>query len=399
MREDRTFLIVDDERDILDAVERLFRKECRVLLAESPEEGLALLQQHDVQVVLSDQRMPTSSGVEFLAQVRKTYPEIVRVLVTGYANIDHVIDAINRGQVYRYVSKPWDPNELRVIVSQCFERWEARDERARLLAELKERNEQLEQKNEELKMLDRLKDVFMEVVSHELNTPIAVILGYAFLLRRELSGYESDVIDKAVRGIESGGTRLKNIANRIFKLLEEDAPPTLLLTQIELRPFLEDLRADIEPFLQKRRQTLAISTAADALTVEADFDKLHDILINIVMNAVKFSQDGQTILAETSAHGEEIHITVRDEGIGISDEDIEQIFDPFFSTFESQYHSSGDFEFGKRGMGLGLSVARRFAQLHGGRIEAESARGQGSLFTVVLPRHQSAAPAIADESV
>lgn len=387
MGQGRAFLIVDDERDILDSVERLFRKDCRVFTAESVADALQILAQHDIQVVLSDQRMPTSSGVEFLAMLRHKHPNIVRVLLTGYANIDHVIGAINDGHVYRYVSKPWDPSELRLIVAQCFEQWETRHERQQLIDELARRNEELTRKNEELKTLDRLKDVFMEVVSHELNTPVAVILGYVFLLRRELGDTDNEVIEKAVRGIEGGGKRLKNIANRIFKLLEDDQPPSLVVEELDLARFFDAIHGEVASFLDKRSQTLAIEVAADASRLEADREKLGDILLNLLMNAIKFSPDGLEIALRTRAEGaEHIAIEVRDQGIGISDEDRAQIFDPFFSTFESQYHSSGDFEFGKRGMGLGLSVVRRFARMHGGHVEVESRRGAGAVFTVVLPR-------------
>src|SRR5690554_8010100 len=113
-----TFLVVDDEPDILDAIARLFRKEYTVLTAQSVEEALKLIATHNVQVVMTDQRMPKMSGIEFLAELRQEHPEIVRVLFTGYSNISDVIDAINEGHVYRYISKPWKPVELRLFVAQ-----------------------------------------------------------------------------------------------------------------------------------------------------------------------------------------------------------------------------------------------------------------------------------------
>jgi signal transduction histidine kinase len=104
------------------------------------------------------------------------------------------------------------------------------------------------------------------------------------------------------------------------------------------------------------------------------------------MNAIKFSRDEQTIdLTVRPADDGRIDIQVRDRGVGISDEDVSQIFDAFFSTFDSKHHSSGSFEFGKRGIGLGLPVARKFAQMHGGDIDVETEEGQGSTFTVHLP--------------
>lgn len=390
----RTLLIVDDEADILDAVERLFRKDYEVLTAQSVDEAHEILESNHPQVVLSDQRMPTRSGVEFLAELRIEHPEMVRVLLTGYSNIDHVIDAINQGHVYRYISKPWEPAELRVIVEQCFDYWDSRREREQLVNRLREanvkladRNEQLEEANEDLKTLDRMKSVFMEVVSHELNTPIAVILGYAFLLRRELDDVENDVVTKALNGIDTSGERLKNISSRIFKMLSDDRPQTLALEELDLNEFFDELREHVSPFLEKREQALRTSIDGDAAMIRADRAKLHDIFFNLVMNAIKFSYDGQEIEIEVKARGDDdILATVTDRGIGIHEEDISQIFDAFFSTFNSQYHSSGDFEFGKRGIGLGLSVAQRFAQMHSGDITVESQKGGGSSFSVRLPR-------------
>ena len=127
--------------------------------------------------------------------------------------------------------------------------------------------------------------------------------------------------------------------------------------------------------------------APDAQQIQADPAKLHDAFFNLVMNAIKFSYDGQSIEIDVASEGSDwVLITVTDSGIGISEEDRAQVFDAFFSTFESRYHSSGDFEFGKRGIGLGLSVARRFIEMHGGTITLSSTRPGGSAFTVRLPR-------------
>lgn len=399
MTEDqRTLLIVDDENDILEAVERLLRKQYRVLSARTPEEAMEHLAVEPVQVVMSDQRMPTMSGVELLANIRGEYPSVVRVLLTGYSNIDHVIDAINEGHVYRYVSKPWDPAEFKSVVRQSFARWDERREREELVEQVREanvalaeRNRLLSQKNEELHTLDRVKDVFMEVVSHELNTPIAVILGYAFLLKREVVDTENEVIRKAVVGIESNGNRLKNISTSIFKMLDQSDAHGVVTAPIDFGQLLGDVHTQVMPFLTKREQTVTLEIANDAKVLEGDQPKLHDIFLNLLMNAIKFSPDGEEIrvVAASDADPNFIVVSVCDRGIGIAEDDIEQVFNPFFSTFDSQYHSSGEFEFGKRGIGLGLAVARRFTQMHGGTIDVSSARGEGSTFRVRLPREQA----------
>jgi signal transduction histidine kinase len=399
-QEQHTFLVVDDEPDILDAIQRLFRKEYRVLAARTAKEALEIVAEEDVQVVMSDQRMPRMSGIEFLAKLRETRPDIVRVLFTGYSNIDHVIDAINEGHVYRYISKPWKPAELKIFVAQAFEYYESCRERAELLERLTTANERLENQNamlsaanEELKILDRMKNVFMEVVSHELNTPIAIILGYVFLLRKEIDGKFGELTDKALGGIDSSAMRLKNISTRIFKMLSDEGPAsTLNLESLPVSEFIDSVKAHVEPFLHKRQQALQVHIADDIGTIQADREKLTDVFLNLIMNAIKFSNDGQTIHlyiegTEGDEDEDEVMFCVEDQGIGISAEDLAQIFNAFFSTFESRHHSSGDFEFGKRGIGLGLSVAKRFTEMHGGTIEVESVEGKGSRFVVFLPRN------------
>lgn len=108
----RPILVVDDEPEILRSLHDLLRREFQVYTASTGEQGLALLEQHEIHVVISDQRMPEMTGVDLLARVRCEHPESIRLIFTGYADQRALIDAINRGNVFRYVSKPWDPDEL-----------------------------------------------------------------------------------------------------------------------------------------------------------------------------------------------------------------------------------------------------------------------------------------------
>ena len=117
-----TFLVVDDERDVLDSVRRLFRQDYEIHIAESAERAFEILDQRDIHLIMSDQRMPSMTGVEFLSRVKARHPSIVRMLFTGYAgDINAVIDAINEGHVYRYIHKPFDPAELKTVVNQAAE--------------------------------------------------------------------------------------------------------------------------------------------------------------------------------------------------------------------------------------------------------------------------------------
>ena len=116
-----TLLIVDDEVGMISALQRLLRREgYRILTAGSAQEGFELLATHDVQVILSDQRMPQMSGTEFLSRVRDLYPDTIRIILSGYTDLDTVTGAVNRGAIYKFLTKPWDDDQLRDQLREAF---------------------------------------------------------------------------------------------------------------------------------------------------------------------------------------------------------------------------------------------------------------------------------------
>lgn len=137
-------LYIDDELDNLNAFKAVFRRQFNVFIAESAAEGLKILEENPIEVILSDQRMPEMTGVEFFESIIEKYSEAMRVLVTGYSDINAVIDAINKGQVYRYVSKPWSNEDLSIMIKQAHEVYQLRKENKELTATLLRVNQQLE---------------------------------------------------------------------------------------------------------------------------------------------------------------------------------------------------------------------------------------------------------------
>lgn len=137
-------LYVDDEVNNLTAFKASFRKSYDIFIAESALEGKKILEENKIHVIIADQRMPGITGVEFLESVLLQYPDPLRVLLTGYADIEAVINAINKGQVYRYVTKPWNEDELRSIIENAYEVFALREENKQLTAKLLKANEQLE---------------------------------------------------------------------------------------------------------------------------------------------------------------------------------------------------------------------------------------------------------------
>lgn len=118
-----TILLVDDERNILNALERLLRsEERRIFIAETATQGWERLKETEgVDLVISDNRLPDVSGIDFLVKVRQLYPDTIRILITGYPGLDSAIEAINKGQVYRYIPKPWENKELKLVIKQALD--------------------------------------------------------------------------------------------------------------------------------------------------------------------------------------------------------------------------------------------------------------------------------------
>src|SRR5215207_1509013 len=134
-------LIVDDEPEVLASLRSLFRREFKVLTAERADQALDILRLGaDVHVVITDQRMPGMTGTELLARVREEFPDVIRLMMTGYADVNSVVNAVNEGNVYRYIGKPWDPDELAAVIRDAFRQHRLISERRTLLRELEEAN-------------------------------------------------------------------------------------------------------------------------------------------------------------------------------------------------------------------------------------------------------------------
>ncbi len=382
-----TLLIVDDEPDVLESLRHLFRRAYRVLTAESGEEALEVVGREEVHVILSDQRMPGMTGDVFLARARHLRPDAVRMLFTGFADLQAVINAVNEGMIFRYILKPWDPVELEGLVRQAVDQYELLAERRRLLAELQVANARLTRVNDELAEANELKGAFIEVASHEFNTPITLVLGLSELLR--LMNPDRDPREREVVERIAGGARqlARLVANTLTLMRAEDFRQTLRREPTDLAALLRDAAARVEPFVRLRGQRFRVEVADDLGEFEVDASKIADAVTNLLTNAIKFTPDGGELALRASAVGPDLaEIAVVDRGIGLEPRALRQMFRPFFTEFDPSRHSSGDFGFQKRGLGLGLSIVRLFVELHGGRIDAASEPGAGTRITVRLPR-------------
>jgi signal transduction histidine kinase len=394
-RERPSLLVVDDEPEVLRSVHDLLRLDYRVLTRGSGAAALEVLRStEEIHVIMSDQRMPGMSGVDLLREAKAIRPDATRLLFTAYADIRAVIDAINQGHVFRYLAKPWDPDELRVVVRQAVDQHDLIAEKNRLLFELQAANAKLTEAN-------RLKGAFLEVASHELNTPVSVILGL-IELRKMAPGETSPADQPWIDRIGAASRRLARTIERMLKLVRSgDFGRSLDRQSVAVEPLLLHAVDELNPYLELRRQIVAIEIDAGLGSIDVDPDKIADVLINLLANAVKFTPDGGTIRIGASAEAgaiDWVRVSVSDEGTGVPASDQQYLFEPFFTGFDTLRHSSGDYQFGKRGLGLGLWLVKTFVEMHGGRVEVASSDGQGSTFSFLLPRSAMAAGEVRTEA-
>ena len=166
-----TILCVDDEPNILSSLRRLFRgKGFQVRIAEGGKAGLALLETETVDLVISDMRMPEMDGAQFLEQVRARWPDTLRLLLTGYSDVTSIIEAINRGEIYRYITKPWDDNDIVLIVRQALERKALELEKKRLEALAIAQHEELLALNASLESKVQARTAELQVANEQLKS-------------------------------------------------------------------------------------------------------------------------------------------------------------------------------------------------------------------------------------
>ena len=380
-----TLLVVDDEPDVVKSVKDLLRLEYNVFTATRAVDGLKIMEENEIHLVMTDQRMPGMTGVEFLRNVRGEFPEAVRLLFTGYADIKAVIDAINAGNVYRYITKPWDPDELQTVIREACERYDLISERKKLLDDLQSKNTELENVNAELKTANELKSAFIQVASHELRTPLTILLGLNDLATRAAGPAEP--LHGWLQRIKGAGDRLFHLIDQIITMLSVGKfEQHIEKTPTDMAALLNSAVDDVEPFIEIRKQNITRAWPADLGTLPVQGQKIRDSLNHLLLNAIKFTADGGRIeMRAKRLDNGGMEIAIADNGQGIPPQNLEHLFEPFFTGFKVGYHSSGQFEYGKQGLGLGLSVVKSFVELHGGTLEVDSKVGQGTTFTIRLP--------------
>mgnify|MGYP002795037581 CR=1 FL=1 len=376
----KNLLVIDDEPAILSSLRRQFRKNYQVHIANSAEEGMELMKAHPIQVIISDQRMPGMNGSDFFDQVKHDFPDATRLLLTGYADIQAVIEAINDGNIYRYITKPWDPTELDTIVREAYERHNLIVHNKKLMDQLQEANQTLEnrvkKRTAELRKINKEKDYMIGIVAHDLRGPLGNIKTCYDLITDDLSDTTSvkqylDIIDEVV----------EKSLHLINDLLDVSAIETGQLV-------LEKNEVPLEGFLEKVIRLNKRTAENKGIKLELLYDgpnswvfdsqRIEQVLDNLLGNAFKYSHKNTKVKLVVKSEKGLLKFQVIDQGQGIQEEYMSKLFSAFQKTSTLPTGS-------EQSNGLGLSICKRIVELHGGVIEAESKYGEGSTFSFSLP--------------
>ena len=373
-------LCVDDDRAGLATVARTLREIAPIVTAHSGAEARTRLGP-DVAVVVSDYRMPAMLGTELLAEVRARDASTGRILLTAYADVESLMDAINHGHVHRYVAKPWDPRELRAAVRHAHDATLAVRSRTRF-------DEETARAYARLRELDALRTRFLTLAAHELRTPLHVLSAALEVLAGLRLGADADELLATARRHAAWLGRSVGAMTDLVRLSQ--AGPRrhepLCLAAIVARA-----QADLRPLCARRRLVLVVE-APPACGAHGDADDLHRAVLNLGLNAIRFTPDGGRIVIALTADAAGAAIAVADTGIGIAPDLRVRLGEPFVTGAPLDAHHSDPIAFRSGGLGLGLAVVRAIAADHGGELRLASEEGVGTVATLALPLRRDAGP-------
>lgn len=351
-------LYLDDEENNLFAMKALLRRDYDVFTTTSAQEAVRYLNENEVPVILSDQKMPEISGVEFFELTIPDFPNAVRILVTGYADMEAVIDAINKGNVYRYVTKPWDEQELKITIDNALDKYFKEKE-------LKYRTAELEKANAELER-------FVYSASHDLRAPLVSLKGITKLARMENLGEKSDDYFKM---IERSVDRLDDFVQNIIHFYQNNKSDEIVV-DIDFEQLIEQVFEQYKTYDGAQAIEFKKNISAHAL-FRADQHRLKMVLGHLVSNAIKFSDEMKPmrmVEIEVIQNTEKAIVHVSDNGIGIEREMLPKVFDMFSRNSDLNL-----------GAGIGLYIAREAVVRMGGKIEVHSAPKEGTRFSFEIP--------------
>jgi signal transduction histidine kinase len=236
----------------------------------------------------------------------------------------------------------------------------------------------LERDARERDRVERMKDDFVLTVSHELRTPVTVVKGFAEMLTAQRNSLNTRQYE-AAEVIAESSAQLQKMINDLLDLARSDAGKLRIEPKpTPVRPLAQRVGRQMRPHFEEKNQSFSVSVEKDLPDVEADADRIGQVLANLLTNANKYAQDGAEITLAATRVGDEVEFAVTDNGPGLGEEELDHVFDRFWRAQSGETQEVG-------GTGLGLAIAKSLVELHGGAISANSTQGEGATFRFVLP--------------
>jgi len=373
-------LVTDDEPATLETLSAALEEMgYRVTTAVKGQEALVLIRRQPFNIVIADIKLPDISGLEILEIARELNPETAVIMITGHASIETAVEAINEG-AYAYILKPVAMSELETIINNALREQRLLIENRELVERLQQSNKRLEETNRALEQVSQAKSDFMAKMSHELRTPLNSIIGFSEVILSKASPVDQATHDEFLNYIHVSAKHLLHLINSILDLSKiESGKMSLEPSEFDLAVLLEDVKITVLPMLATKKQTLQTEMGEGVSSIFADEAKMRQIFLNLISNAHKFTlTEGKIRVICQLETPHVLHCSVIDNGIGISPQDQQRIFEEF-----GQVKTSPNTR--RQGVGLGLSIAKRLVELHGGKIWVVSELGHGSTFTFSIP--------------
>lgn len=367
-----TILYLDDEQVNLDVFEASFNDIFQVLIAQNSVEAIELLKENQVKVVITDQRMPDMTGIEFIQKIQPVNPNTVFIILSAFPDSDVLLSSINKTKLFRFMMKPWDELYMRQTIETAIEIYNSKVEREKLILDLQiAREKALES--------ERLKSAFLSNLSHEIRTPINGISGFLQLL--DNGNMDPEKYHQYKDYIDQSCQRLITIMNDLIKMSKlQTGNIADEVSEFNLKQFLNSLLCRFCPIAQNKDLKMSIKGIEQIdsdMLIKADRTKLYEIFNQLLNNSIKFTHRGEITIGIVI--GEQITFFVEDTGIGIEKDKQDLIFQTFRQESESVLTRS----YG--GNGLGLTIAKGLVNMLDGKIWLESDKGKGAIFFFTIP--------------
>jgi signal transduction histidine kinase len=391
-------LVVDDEKGMRDLLSFMLRTEgYHIGEAANGQEALAQMKTETFDVVIADIMMPGMTGLELLGCIREQDNDAVVIVITAYASLQTAIEAMKFG-AYDYLIKPFDDvDKVMNIVARAADRRRLMRRNARLLGSLQETNDrlqemlveaqerttQLEAAYAELKELEHLKSQFVSNVSHELRTPLALMKGYLTLMADHFLGNLNDTQDGALKVVnERTDGLIQMVEDLLFMQDIELDHACLSLEAVSLAIIVQRVCRRLQPRARRKAVILYSSIEEnenkEIPIIQGDALRLEQAITHLLDNAIKFSQPGGHISIGLEVKDQYLCLTVKDQGEGIPPAELSRIFDRFYRVGDRTQRQID-------GAGLGLSLAKYIAEMHGGDVTITSAPSIGTTVRLTLP--------------